>query len=189
LVGLRVQGSGRGADGDGLAGTDLTGDHTQGVLVDAPGDAGHRLGVSAMAVQHRGGQPMTERHDRKTKESLQPLDAHRLACRGCSSSVRSVSEDCSGLGFGIVLGVGVERVEADAVVGGDLLVVGVGDQVQVGVRIKIRRKPATDCVDAGCQGWFVLVMGGTPLSVRVCRATAPESLIYCQQISDQPVCI
>ena len=31
-----------------------------------------------------------------------------------------------------VLGAGVERVEADAVVVGDLLVVGVGDQVQVG---------------------------------------------------------
>jgi hypothetical protein len=50
-----VQGGGGGADGDGLAGTDLTGDHTQGVLVDAPGDAGHRLGVSAMAVQQSTG--------------------------------------------------------------------------------------------------------------------------------------
>jgi hypothetical protein len=31
-----------------------------------------------------------------------------------------------GTGFGMVLGAGVERVEADAVVGGDLLVVGAG---------------------------------------------------------------
>jgi len=65
-----VQGGGGGADGDGLAGTDLAGDHTQGVLVDAPGDAGHRLGVSAVAVQHRGGQPATERHGRETPMRL-----------------------------------------------------------------------------------------------------------------------
>ena len=41
----------------------------------------------------------------------------------------------------------------------------------------------------GCRGWFVLVMGETPLSVRVHWVTAPEPLIYCQQIVDQPVCI
>jgi hypothetical protein len=37
-----------------------------------------------------------------------------------------------------------------------------------------RRKPAITCVDAGCCGWFVLVTGETPLSVRVRRITAPE---------------
>ncbi len=49
-----VQGGGGGADGDGLAGTDLAGDHPEGVLVHAPGDAGHGFGVPAVAVQHGG---------------------------------------------------------------------------------------------------------------------------------------
>jgi hypothetical protein len=52
----RVQRGGGGADRDGLAGTDLAGDHAQGVLLDAPADPGHGFGVGAVAVQHRGGQ-------------------------------------------------------------------------------------------------------------------------------------
>ena len=40
-----VQGGGRGADGDGLAGADLAGDHAEGVLLDAPGDPGDGFGV------------------------------------------------------------------------------------------------------------------------------------------------
>jgi len=40
----------------------------------------------------------------------------------------------------------------------------------------------------GVGEWFVLVMGGTPISVRVRRVTAPKPLISCQQIADQPVC-
>jgi hypothetical protein len=54
---------------------------------------------------------------------------------------------------------------------------------------RILRKPAIHRGDPGCRGWFVLVMGGTPLSVRVRRVTAPEPLIYYQEIADQPVCI
>jgi hypothetical protein len=45
-----------------------------------------------------------------------------------------------------------------------------------------------NCVEAGYRRWSVLVMGGAPLSVRVRRVTAPEPLIYCQQIADQPQC-
>jgi hypothetical protein len=41
----------------------------------------------------------------------------------------------------------------------------------------------------GVGEWFVLVIGGTPISVRVRRVTAPELLIYYQQVTDQPVCL
>lgn len=40
-----------------------------------------------------------------------------------------------------------------------------------------------NCVEARYRRWSVLVMGGAPLSVRVRRVTAPEPLIYCQQIT------
>src|SRR6478735_10618915 len=40
-----VQGGGRGADGDGFPGADLTGDDAEGVLVDAPGDPGDGFAV------------------------------------------------------------------------------------------------------------------------------------------------
>src|SRR6266498_3784145 len=65
-----VQGGGGGADGDGLAGADLAGDHAEGVLVDAPGDAGDRLGVSVVTVQHRRGEAATERHGGETPVRL-----------------------------------------------------------------------------------------------------------------------
>src|SRR6266545_2364306 len=51
-----------GADGDGLADADLAGEHAEGVLVDAPGDAGGGLGMGGVAVQHLGGQVAAERH-------------------------------------------------------------------------------------------------------------------------------
>ena len=41
-----VQRGGRGADGDGFPGADLTGDDAEGVLVDAPGDPGDGFAVA-----------------------------------------------------------------------------------------------------------------------------------------------
>jgi hypothetical protein len=41
-----------GADGDGLAGADLAGDHAQAAFVDAPADPGDGFGVGGVAVQH-----------------------------------------------------------------------------------------------------------------------------------------
>ena len=76
-----VQAGGRGAHGHRLAGADLAGDHTEGVLVDAPGDAGHGLGVTVVAVQHRRREAATERHLREAVVGLQTLDAHRLVSR------------------------------------------------------------------------------------------------------------
>ena len=57
-----VQRGRRGAHGDGLAGTDLAGDHAEGVLVDAPADPGDGFGVAVVAVQHRRGEAAAERH-------------------------------------------------------------------------------------------------------------------------------
>ena len=51
-----------GADRDGLAGADLTGDHAQGSFADTPADPGDGLGVAGVAVQHLWGQGFTEGH-------------------------------------------------------------------------------------------------------------------------------
>ena len=45
-----------------LARTDLTGDHSEGVLVDAPADPRDGFGVPVVAVQHRRGEAATEGH-------------------------------------------------------------------------------------------------------------------------------
>ena len=90
-----IQGGGRGADGDGFAGADLTGDHAEGVLVDAPADPGDGFGVPVVAVQHRRGEAAAERHPGETPVRLQTLDAHSPASRVCSpagtSSLRASS--------------------------------------------------------------------------------------------------
>jgi hypothetical protein len=65
-----------GADGDGFAGADLTGDHAEGVLVDAPADPGDGLGVCGVPVQHAGSQVASERRFGEPVEGLQLLDAH-----------------------------------------------------------------------------------------------------------------
>src|SRR5437763_12068120 len=98
-----VQGSGRGADGNGFAGTDLTGDHPQGVLVDAPGDAGYRLGVSAVAVQHRGGQCATEGHGRETPMRLQTLELSSADLLAVLVVGALGERGLLGTGFGMVL--------------------------------------------------------------------------------------
>src|SRR5664280_3283405 len=54
------------ADRDGLAGADLAGDHAQGPFADTPADPGDGLGVAGVAVQHLGGQGLTERHAGQT---------------------------------------------------------------------------------------------------------------------------
>jgi hypothetical protein len=66
-----VEGGGGGADGDGLAGADLAGDHPDGVLLDAPADPGDRFGVPVVAVQHRRGEASAERHSGETPMGLQ----------------------------------------------------------------------------------------------------------------------
>ena len=57
-----VQRGRRGPHGDRLARTDLTGDHSEGVLVDAPADPRDGFGVPVVAVQHRRGEAATEGH-------------------------------------------------------------------------------------------------------------------------------
>jgi hypothetical protein len=55
-VAAAVEGGQRGAHGDGFAGADLAGDHTDAAISDAPGDAGEGFVVGAVAVQHGRGQ-------------------------------------------------------------------------------------------------------------------------------------
>nr|WP_228759931.1 hypothetical protein [Pseudactinotalea sp. HY158] len=65
-----------GADGDGLAGADLAGDHAQGAFTDAPGDAGDRFGVGGVAVQHAGGQGSAEGHAGEAVVGLEAVESH-----------------------------------------------------------------------------------------------------------------
>jgi hypothetical protein len=70
----RVQGVQGGADGDGLPGADLAGDHPDAVLGDAPADPGDGLAVAGVAVQHAGGEVTPERGAGEPEEPLQPVD-------------------------------------------------------------------------------------------------------------------
>ena len=70
----RVQGGERGADGDGLPGADLAGDHPDPVLGHAPADPGDGLAVGGVAVQHPGGEVAAERGAGEPEEALQPVD-------------------------------------------------------------------------------------------------------------------
>ena len=63
-----------GADGDGLPGADLAGDHPDAVLGDAPADPGDGLAVGGVAVQHAGGEVTAERGAGEPEEPLQPVD-------------------------------------------------------------------------------------------------------------------
>src|SRR5664280_2431962 len=74
-----------GADRDGLAGADLTGDHSQGPFADTPADPGDGLGVAGVAVQHLGRQGLTERHTRKTVMGLQLGKIHRSSLESLES--------------------------------------------------------------------------------------------------------
>src|SRR4029079_14507812 len=68
------QGVQGGADGDGLPGPDLAGDHPDAVFGDAPADPGDGLPVRRVAVQHGGGEVTAERGAGEPEESLQPVD-------------------------------------------------------------------------------------------------------------------
>src|SRR3981081_3637889 len=66
-VAAAIQPGQRGAHGDGLAGADLTGDDADAAFGDAPADAGDRLTVRAVAMQHAGGQIAPERDPGETE--------------------------------------------------------------------------------------------------------------------------
>jgi hypothetical protein len=73
-----------GAQGHGLAGADLAGDHTEGAFADAPADPGDRFGVRGVPVQGLRGQRLAERGAGETVVGLQLLD-HCWACRWVAS--------------------------------------------------------------------------------------------------------
>src|SRR5674476_429930 len=110
------------ADRDGLAGADLTGDHSQGSFADTPADPGDGLGVAGVAVQHLGCQGLTERHARKTVVRLQLGKVHRssleslelLGSAGCSDPRRSSWPGMTSWPTTIGYGVGPSRVANDA---------------------------------------------------------------------------
>ena len=71
-----VQPGQRGADGDGLPGTDLTGDHPEGAFGDAPADPGDGFAVAGVAVQHLRGEVAAERGAAEPVVGLEPVDGH-----------------------------------------------------------------------------------------------------------------
>ena len=75
VAGLVEAGQG-GAGGDGLADADFAGDHAEGFLGHAPGDAGDGFAVGGVAVQHAGCEAAAERHPGESVEALQFADAH-----------------------------------------------------------------------------------------------------------------
>ena len=62
--------------GDGLADADLAGEHAEGLVGDAPGDAGGSLAVGGVPVQHAGCQVAAGRHAGEPVVGLQAVD-HR----------------------------------------------------------------------------------------------------------------
>ena len=85
-----VQGGEGGADGDGLPGADLAGDHPDAVLGDAPADPGDGLAVGGVAVQHPGGEVAAERGAGEPEEALAAGRSRRHLAVRCSP--RSVIE-------------------------------------------------------------------------------------------------
>ena len=69
-----VESGQRGSQGDGFAGADLAGEHAEGALLDAPGDAGGGLVMGVVAVQHAGGEFAAERHAGEAVVGLQVSD-------------------------------------------------------------------------------------------------------------------
>ena len=82
-----VQGCGRGPDGDGFPGTDLAGDHAEGVLVHAPGDPRDGFTMSRVAVQHARCEVASEWHLGESVVRLQALNGHPVASSRTSSGV------------------------------------------------------------------------------------------------------
>jgi hypothetical protein len=71
-----VEGGGGGADRDGLAGADFSGDDADGVLVYTPADPGDGLRRVRVAVQYGWDQAATEWHSGKSVILLQPFNTH-----------------------------------------------------------------------------------------------------------------
>ena len=69
-----IQASQEGADRDGLAGPDLTGDDAEGLLGQAPADPGDRFTVRVVPVQHLRRQGLAERGAGEAIVRLQVLD-------------------------------------------------------------------------------------------------------------------
>jgi len=65
-----------GAQRDGLAGPDFTGDDAEGVFADAPADPGDGFGVSGVPVQHAGRQVPAERGAGEPEERTELIKAH-----------------------------------------------------------------------------------------------------------------
>ena len=109
----RVQAGQRGADGDGLPGADLAGDHPDAVLAHAPADPGDGLPVRRVAVQHPGGEVAPERGAGEPEEPLQAVD-HNVTSSVVGASVSRSS--CPGIWsfvlVGAVLSAGVLPVRA-----------------------------------------------------------------------------
>ena len=97
----RVQGVQGGADGDGLPGADLAGDHPDAVLGDAPADPGDGLAVGGVAVQHAGGEVTAERGAGEPEESLQAVD-HNVTSSVVGASVSRSS--CPGIWSFVLVG-------------------------------------------------------------------------------------
>jgi hypothetical protein len=91
-----VESGGGGPGRDGLARADLAGDHAEGVLVDAPADAGDRFGVPVVAVQHRRGQAAAERHTGETPVRLQASTHWCIACSPATVLRASSMDSCPG---------------------------------------------------------------------------------------------
>ena len=101
-----VQRGGGGADRHGLARADLAGDHAEGVLVDAPADPGHGLGVAVVAVQHAGREAATEGHPGEAVVGLQAVEAHwfsGLLFGGTSSRRASMSSWSGSVRVGVAI--------------------------------------------------------------------------------------
>jgi hypothetical protein len=71
LVGSRAASASRTAT---VSGPNLTGDHPDPVLEDAPPDPGDGLAVAGVAVQHPGGQVAAERGAGEPEDPLQAVD-------------------------------------------------------------------------------------------------------------------
>jgi hypothetical protein len=97
----RVQSGERGADGDGLPGADLAGDHPDAVLAHAPADPGDGLPVRRVAVQHPGGEVAPERGAGEPEEPLQAVD-HNVTSSVVGASVSRSS--CPGIWSFVLVG-------------------------------------------------------------------------------------
>jgi len=72
----RVKGAGRGADREGFAGADLTGDNPDRCFVDGPADPGDCLVVGLVVMDHPGGDVLPEWHAGEPVVGAERVDTH-----------------------------------------------------------------------------------------------------------------